>query len=96
MERTDICATAAAILGEHAETVASLAIQLYKTAHEYALKRGVIIADTKFEFGVDEETNEVVLADEVLTPTHLASGLRIRTLSVGASPVSTSSSCVTG
>ncbi|KAJ6040127.1 hypothetical protein N7444_009032 [Penicillium canescens] len=59
---------AAAILGEHAETVASLAIQLYKTAHEYALERGVIIADTKFEFGVDEETNEVVLADEVLTP----------------------------
>ncbi|KAJ5766522.1 uncharacterized protein N7511_004138 [Penicillium nucicola] len=59
---------AAAILGEHAETVASLAIQLYKTAHAYALERGVIIADTKFEFGVDEETNEVVLADEVLTP----------------------------
>lgn len=28
----------------------------------------MIIADTKFEFGVDEETNEVVLADEVLTP----------------------------
>jgi phosphoribosylaminoimidazole-succinocarboxamide synthase len=60
--------TAAAILGEHAGTVASLAIQLYKTAHAYALERGVIIADTKFEFGVDEETNEVVLADEVLTP----------------------------
>lgn len=43
-------------------------MQLYKVAHEYADKRGVIIADTKFEFGVDEETNEVVLADEVLTP----------------------------
>lgn len=60
--------TAAAILGEHASTVASLAVQLYKAAHAYALSRGVIIADTKFEFGVDEETNEVVLADEVLTP----------------------------
>ncbi|KAF4172652.1 hypothetical protein CNMCM8694_002215 [Aspergillus lentulus] len=59
---------AAAILGEHASTVASLAVQLYKAAHAYALSRGVIIADTKFEFGVDEETNEVVLADEVLTP----------------------------
>lgn len=59
---------AAAILGEYASTVESLAVQLYKVAHEYALKRGVIIADTKFEFGVDEETNEVVLADEVLTP----------------------------
>ncbi|RHZ57628.1 phosphoribosylaminoimidazolesuccinocarboxamide synthase [Aspergillus thermomutatus] len=59
---------AAAILGEHASTVSSLALQLYKAAHAYALSRGVIIADTKFEFGVDEETNEVVLADEVLTP----------------------------
>lgn len=63
------CFTAAAILGEpYASTVAKLAVELYKTAHEYALARGVIIADTKFEFGVDEETGEVVLADEVLTP----------------------------
>ncbi|PLB39296.1 phosphoribosylaminoimidazolesuccinocarboxamide synthase [Aspergillus candidus] len=57
------------ILGAtHASTVAALAIKLYKAAHEYALTRGVIIADTKFEFGLDEATNEVVLADEVLTP----------------------------
>jgi phosphoribosylaminoimidazole-succinocarboxamide synthase len=60
---------AAKIIGEpYASIVAELAVKLYKTAHEYALTRGVIIADTKFEFGVDEETNEVVLADEVLTP----------------------------
>ncbi|KAJ5377756.1 Phosphoribosylaminoimidazole-succinocarboxamide synthase [Penicillium cataractarum] len=60
---------ATAIVGEpYASTIASLAVQLYKAAHAYALERGVIIADTKFEFGVDEETNEVVLADEVLTP----------------------------
>lgn len=65
---TNICA-AVAIVGEpYASTIASLAVQLYKTAHAYALERGVIIADTKFEFGIDEETNEVVLADEVLTP----------------------------
>ncbi|CEL07772.1 Putative Phosphoribosyl-aminoimidazole-succinocarboxamide synthase [Aspergillus calidoustus] len=57
------------ILGErYASKVAELAVELYKTAHAYALTRGVIIADTKFEFGVDEETDEVVLADEVLTP----------------------------
>ncbi|KAL4922178.1 hypothetical protein BDW62DRAFT_197414 [Aspergillus aurantiobrunneus] len=57
------------IVGEpYASTIAELAVKLYKTAHAYALTRGVIIADTKFEFGVDEETNEVVLADEVLTP----------------------------
>lgn len=63
------CFTAVAILGEpYASTVAKLAVELYKKAHEYALARGVIIADTKFEFGVDEATGEVVLADEVLTP----------------------------
>ncbi|KAL4773614.1 hypothetical protein BDW60DRAFT_18145 [Aspergillus nidulans var. acristatus] len=57
------------IVGEpYASRIAELAVTLYKTAHAYALTRGVIIADTKFEFGVDEETNEVVLADEVLTP----------------------------
>ncbi|CBF76889.1 hypothetical protein AN4739.2 [Aspergillus nidulans FGSC A4] len=57
------------IVGEpYASKIAELAVTLYKTAHAYALTRGVIIADTKFEFGVDEETNEVVLADEVLTP----------------------------
>jgi len=61
--------TAVNIVGEsYASTIASLSIQLYKTAHAYALERGVIIADTKFEFGLDLETNEVVLADEVLTP----------------------------
>ncbi|KNG82099.1 hypothetical protein ANOM_010142 [Aspergillus nomiae NRRL 13137] len=60
---------AVAIVGEpYASKIASLAIQLYKVAHEYALTRGVIIADTKFEFGLDPETDEVVLADEVLTP----------------------------
>ncbi|KAL4799410.1 hypothetical protein BDV19DRAFT_259011 [Aspergillus venezuelensis] len=57
------------IIGEkYADKVAELAVTLYKTAHAYALTRGVIIADTKFEFGVDEETGDVVLADEVLTP----------------------------
>lgn len=64
-----IVGVAVEIIGEkYAATVASLSVQLYKIAHEYALSRGVIIADTKFEFGVDEETGEVVLADEVLTP----------------------------
>lgn len=37
-------------------------------AREYAEKRGIIIADTKFEFGLDEKTGEIVLVDEVLTP----------------------------
>ncbi|MBP5640922.1 MAG: phosphoribosylaminoimidazolesuccinocarboxamide synthase [Victivallales bacterium] len=42
-------------------------IRLYKIAAEHAIKRGIIIADTKFEFGLDEN-GTLVLADEVLTP----------------------------
>ena len=40
---------------------------MYKKCSEYAAKNGVIIADTKFEFGLDEN-GELVLGDEVLTP----------------------------
>lgn len=39
-----------------------------KQAREYAEARGILIADTKFEFGLDPSTNEIVLVDEVLTP----------------------------
>ena len=42
-------------------------IALYKKCADYALTKGIIIADTKFEFGLDEN-GEVVLADEMLTP----------------------------
>lgn len=43
------------------------AIAVYKKCYEHAYKNGIIIADTKFEFGLDEK-GELVLADEVLTP----------------------------
>ena len=43
------------------------AIAIYKKCYEHAFKNGIIIADTKFEFGLDEEGN-LVLGDEVLTP----------------------------
>ncbi len=43
------------------------AIALYKAAADYALSRGIIIADTKFEFGLDE-SGTLTLIDEVLTP----------------------------
>ena len=43
-------------------------MQIYKIAHKYALSRGVIIADTKFEFGLDHDGKHIVLADEILTP----------------------------
>ena len=42
-------------------------LALYKKCAEYALSKGIIIADTKFEFGLDENGN-VVLGDEMLTP----------------------------
>ena len=50
-----------------ASTIRNATLELYKRASEYALTRGIIIADTKFEFGLDENGN-VLLMDEVLTP----------------------------
>ncbi len=48
-----------------------LTLQIYKKAADYARARGIIIADTKFEFGVvtlNEQPGVIILADEVLTP----------------------------
>lgn len=60
---------AAQIVGpEYAKKIEELALKLYTVARDYAWERGIIIADTKFEFGLDEESGEVVLVDEVLTP----------------------------
>ncbi|MCJ1373921.1 Bifunctional purine biosynthetic protein ade1 [Loxospora ochrophaea] len=60
---------AAKIVGEkYAKRIEELALKLYKCAHEYAIGRGIIIADTKFEFGLEAATDEIVLVDEVLTP----------------------------
>jgi phosphoribosylaminoimidazole-succinocarboxamide synthase len=56
------------LLGERlAERVRDLSIGIYERAAEYALERDIIIADTKFEFGTDEE-GRLYLIDEVLTP----------------------------
>lgn len=51
---------------EVADRLRSLSIALYKAASEYAAERGIIIADTKFEFGLID--GEIVLIDECLTP----------------------------
>lgn len=62
-------AQAAEIVGEkYAGQIEKLALAVYAAAADHAASRGIIIADTKFEFGLDEETDEVVLIDEVLTP----------------------------
>lgn len=52
---------------EYATKIKEATLALYKACAAYALSRGIIIADTKFEFGLDENGN-VVLADEMLTP----------------------------
>jgi phosphoribosylaminoimidazole-succinocarboxamide synthase len=49
------------------ERVRDTSLALYRFAAEYALERGIIIADTKFEFGLSN-TGEVILIDEILTP----------------------------
>ena len=60
---------AAKIVGQkYASRIEQLALSLYTAARDYAKEKGIIIADTKFEFGLDEESDEVVLVDEVLTP----------------------------
>lgn len=49
------------------EKIEKAALDVYKKCYEHAYRSGIIIADTKFEFGLDEN-GELVLADEVLTP----------------------------
>ena len=59
---------AAALIGaERAAEVRDVALRLYTEAAAYALQRGIVIADTKFEFGLDNE-DRLTLMDEVLTP----------------------------
>jgi len=48
--------------------IKQLSIDIYTKARDYAAQKGIIIADTKFEFGVSEEGGDPVLIDEVLTP----------------------------
>ena len=58
---------AARIIGrEHAIKLRDLTLKLYSRAVEYALSRGIIIADVKFEFGI--YNGEIILCDELLTP----------------------------
>ena len=52
---------------EYADKLREYTIALYKKCAEYALEKGIIIADTKFEFGLDENGN-MVIGDEMLTP----------------------------
>jgi len=53
---------------ENAEKLRDLSIEVFTKASEIAEKANLILADTKFEFGIDPATNEITLGDEVLTP----------------------------
>jgi phosphoribosylaminoimidazole-succinocarboxamide synthase len=66
-ENIDFARTASLIGEDMARQVRDTAIRLYQSAADYALTRGIIIADTKFEFGLDEH-GTLTLMDEVLTP----------------------------
>ena len=58
----------AEIIGtRNAEKLKLISLKIYREACDYALTRGIIIADTKFEFGFDEN-GEILLIDEILTP----------------------------
>lgn len=59
--------SAANLIGlELAEKIQKISLALYSTASQYAEQKGIIIADTKFEFGIYQ--NDIILIDEVLTP----------------------------
>ncbi|MGA9574255.1 MAG: phosphoribosylaminoimidazolesuccinocarboxamide synthase, partial [Lysobacterales bacterium] len=66
-ENVDFEAIVKLIGAELAHQVRDTSIKIYKFAAGYALERGIIIADTKFEFGLDED-GKLYLMDEVLTP----------------------------
>ena len=53
---------------ERAALLRETSLAIYSQASEIAEQRGLILADTKFEFGLDQETGELVLGDEALTP----------------------------
>ena len=66
-ENVDFATTVSLIGEDYARQVRDVSLKLYSRAAEYALEKGIIIADTKFEFGTDADGN-LVLIDEALTP----------------------------
>ena len=66
-ENINFAQAEAILTRERARELRRLTLNLYSTAQEYARTRGIIIADTKFEFGVDD-AGVITLADEALTP----------------------------
>jgi len=85
-ENIDFATTEKIIGAARAAQVREVAIRLYTEAAEYALTKGIIIADTKFEFGLDGK-GQLHLIDEVLTPDS-SRFWPLATYKVGSSPES--------
>ena len=66
-ENIDFARTRELIGDDYAEQIRDISLRIYQDSAEYALERGIIIADTKFEFGLDDD-GTLVLIDEILTP----------------------------
>jgi phosphoribosylaminoimidazole-succinocarboxamide synthase len=67
-ENIDYSEAVALVGASMAEQVRDLALALYAFGRDRAEAAGIVLADTKFEFGIDERTDELLLIDEVLTP----------------------------
>lgn len=67
-ENIDFARVVELIGQQNAEALRRLSLEVYGRASELAESAGLILADTKFEFGVDPATGEITLGDEVLTP----------------------------
>lgn len=67
-ENIDFDAMVGLVGGEIADRIRSIALRLYGHAAEVAAPSGILLADTKFEFGIEPSTGELLLIDEVLTP----------------------------
>jgi len=85
-ENIDFAKTVELVGQDLAEKVRDISLQIYQQASEYALQHGIIIADTKLEFGIDEDNN-IVLIDEVLTPDS-SRFWDVNTYQIGTSPAS--------
>jgi len=89
-------AQAEVLLGkELAAQVSKMSIALYQEAAQYAQTRGIIIADTKFEFGLDA-AGQLYLIDEALTPDFIPSGRQTKYAPGANHPASTSSTYAIG
>jgi phosphoribosylaminoimidazole-succinocarboxamide synthase len=67
-ENVSFAAMAEVVGTDTADKLRSLSVEIYRKASEHARSRGLILADTKFEWGFDFQTGELLLVDEVLTP----------------------------